>query len=97
MGASETAPEPIREYDQAIRDRANILGDTIASALLTHDRLPDMSDRIIWETAISNLTPVQREAIREINAAHDRIPDTNQLDFGHGFRSFLAANHPDLL
>ena len=97
MGASETAPEPIRKYDQAIRDRANILGDTIASALLTHDRLPDMSDRIIWETAISNLTPVQREAIREINAAHDRIPDTNQLDFGHGFRSFLAANHPDLL
>lgn len=96
-GASEDAPASVRAYDEAIRSHADALGETIASAMLSHEQYPD--DTSDWEAAVSNLTPDQTQAIREVYTAYPRLGINNlhHLNFGNGFRSFLAARHPDLL
>lgn len=99
-GESAIAPY-ITQYEQAIRENTQLLGEDIAYALLSNDSNPFNRDN--WNTAVENLSPEGIRALQSIDSIYRSMPNTtdnqirNSMQYGNSFRTFLAANYPNLL
>lgn len=91
-------PEPIRAYDEAIRERADLLGEDLTEAFLSDTPYSSDIDYENWRTAIENLSPEGLEALRDLSSTYHGLSAdySRYLKTGNAFRVFLTLNYPNL-